>query len=93
MLEPERPRIALHHVLATANALQTLDHASIHEALSRHQRGDWGDLTDEDHEANTSALQTGGSLFSLYHDNRGTKFYIITEPDRSVTTVLLPEDY
>ena len=47
----------------------------------------------QDIEANERALQDGGRLFSRYQDSKAVKFYIITEADRSATTVLLPEDY
>jgi hypothetical protein len=62
-------------------------------ALKRHHTGDWGDLCAEDKEANEIALQYGGRLFSAYHDRKKVKFWIITEADRSATTVLLPSDY
>jgi len=63
------------------------------EALQRHVAGDWGELDEEDKKANDGALQTGERLLSAYQSATGTKFWIITEADRSVTTVLLPEDY
>lgn len=62
-------------------------------ALNRHNMGDWGILCDEDKEANEQALKYGGRLFSAYEDGKGTRFWIITEADRSATTVLLPDDY
>lgn len=80
-------------LVATINALKELVHEDIHNSLDRHLSGDWGDLCDEDREANEDALQNGGRLFSVYHDCKGVKFWIITESDRSATTVLLPDDY
>ena len=62
-------------------------------ALQRHASGEWGDLCKEDIEANEHALLHGGRLFSKYRSSRGVKFYVITEWDRSLTTILLPEDY
>lgn len=62
-------------------------------AIKRHCAGDWGDVCLEDHDANETALEEGGRLFSVYHDRAGVKFWIITEADRSATTVLLPTDY
>ena len=62
-------------------------------AVNRHYVGDWGDVCNEDYQANEEALAEGGRLFSVYHDRAGVKFWIITESDRSVTTVLLPDDY
>ena len=63
------------------------------QALRRHARGDWGDLDDEDRKANDRALQEGSRLFSAYKTKAGVKFWIITEADRSATTVLLPDEY
>lgn len=62
-------------------------------ALKRHHSGDWGDVCPDDRDANESALANGGRLLSVYHTEAGTKFWIITEADRNVTTVLLPSDY
>jgi hypothetical protein len=62
-------------------------------ALRRHANGDWGNLCDEDRRANDLALQDGSRLLSSYQSTSGTKFWIITEADRSATTVLLPNEY
>jgi hypothetical protein len=61
--------------------------------LGRHAQCDWGDSPKEDRLENDRALHGGGRLFSVYRDRSDTKFWIITEADRSVTTVLLPSDY
>jgi hypothetical protein len=60
--------------------------------LGRHVRGDWGDLDDEDKQRNDEALTLGSRIFSAYLVE-GVKFWVITEADRSVTTILLPEEY
>ena len=88
-----QPPFPLGRLVATPNALRQLSHADIQSALNRHITGDWGDLDSEDWAANESALVHGSRLFSVYHGENGVKFYIITEADRSVTTILLPEDY
>lgn len=62
-------------------------------SVTRHLAGDWGDLCDEDRVANELALTEGGRLFSSYTQEGVPKIWIITEWDRSVTTVLLPEEY
>lgn len=62
-------------------------------SVARHLAGDWGDLCDEDRVANEQALAEGGRLFSSYTQEGVQKIWIITEWDRSVTTVLLPEEY
>jgi len=62
-------------------------------ALRRHAGGDWGDLEPRDRQANDDALKHGDRLLSSYRATNGTKFWIITEANRAVTTVLLPEEY
>ena len=83
----------LGHLVATPNALEHLSQADILTGIKRHQAGDWGDVRDEDRQANDRALAEGTRLFSVYHSEKGDKFWIITEADRSCTTVLMPEDY
>ena len=62
-------------------------------ALSRHAGGDWGDCGPEDWKEERAFLEGRLPTLSVYHDQNGVKFWIITEADRSATTVLLPEDY
>lgn len=84
------PRFSLGQVYATAGFMALgLDPRP---CLLRHSRGDWGDVDPEDWAANESALQAGSRLLSTYRLG-GRKIYIITEADRSTTTVLLPEEY
>lgn len=85
-------RFSLGQLAVTANASLRLSTEEVVTALKRHASGDWGDLCPEDTLANDTALDQGGRLFSAYGwgENR---MWIITEADRSVTTVLLPEDY
>lgn len=63
------------------------------QGLMRHANCDYGDMPEEDKETNQAALEHGGRIMSAYTTANGTKFWIITEADRSVTTILLPEDY
>ena len=86
-------RFSLGQTVATPNALNQIPNYEIILALSRHVRGDWGILEPEDLQSNERALQFGGRLFSSYLSSQNVKFWIITEHDRSVTTVLLPMDY
>ena len=86
-------KFELGRVVITRNALNTLVAESVQVALARHAMGDWGELCEEDRTANERALTTGERLFSAYHDLKGVKLWIITEANRSATTVLLPEDY
>lgn len=86
-------KFLLGRLVATPNALTKLAQEDILRGVERHQSGDWGDVGDEDRTENELALQRGFRLFSVYHSTNGIKFWIITESDRSVSTVLLPEDY
>ena len=85
--------IPLGEIVATPGAITTLTGAEINSSLARHQAGDWGLVCDEDKQANDDALKTDARLLSVYENKDGVNFWIITEWDRNVTTVLLPEDY
>jgi hypothetical protein len=63
------------------------------KAFAGYLNGDWGEISEHDKKANDTALEHGGRLFAKYKDVGNTKFWITTEPDRSCTTILLPEDY
>jgi hypothetical protein len=63
------------------------------ESLGRHAKGDWGDLCQEDKKENDFSLKKGFRLLSAYERNGLPKIWIITEADRSVTTVLFPDEY
>lgn len=84
---------SLGQTVITRNASETLDPVDVNVALLRHAARDWGRLGAEDWEQNDQALRTGCRLLSAYRDSNGVDFWIITESDRSATTVLLPEDY
>ena len=86
-------KFPLGQVVITRNAADVLSEQDVRQALHRHAVGDWGDLDDEDIRENELSLQRGYRLLSAYHASNGTKFWIITEADRSATTILLPEDY
>ncbi len=62
------------------------------ESLRRHIAGDWGDLCEEDKQMNDDAIEGGDRIFSSYKIN-DDKIWIITEHNRSATTLLLPEEY
>lgn len=83
----------LGQTVITPNAKQTLHSADLMISLHRHVTGDWGDCDPEDAQQNDVAMNSGLRLFSVYHDREGVRFWIITEADRSSTTILLPEDY
>jgi hypothetical protein len=87
-----RPRFPLGEVVITANAAQHLDTVAVNEALGRHAAGDWGDIPPEDACENEYSLKEGFRLLSAYGTGQ-RRFWVITEADRSATTVLMPEDY
>lgn len=91
--ERRRQLFSLGRVVATANALSKLDAGSMAQAIRRHAAGDWGELDAHDRAANQAALRNAGRLLSVYRDRAGTRFYVVSESDRSATTLLLPEDY
>ena len=85
----------LGRIVATPGALQALEAAGEQPAqfLDRHASGDWGELDDEDKQENEFSLRNGFRIFSAYTTSGGDKIWIITEADRSATTLLLPEEY
>ena len=98
MDSPRLPPMSMHRfpmgrLVATPNALAHIAHDDILRALRRHAIGDWGDLDEDDRRENEDSLVHGRRLLSVYYGAAGTRFYIITEACRTVTTVLLPEDY
>lgn len=78
---------------ATHAVLEAASRPELMAALRRHMSCDWGDVCEEDWKANDRALRNGERLLSSYLTENGKKFWIITEADRSVTTILLPEEY
>lgn len=82
----------LGQVVITPTAKEAIPTYDILAGLTRHQRGDWGIVSDADKEANNLALESGDSILSVYMSG-DTEFWIITECDRSATTILLPDEY
>lgn len=78
---------------ATAVAMQSVNRVDICSALERHVHCDWGMVCRDDAEANDFALLHDLRILSIYEDRNGIRFWIITEADRSSTTILLPSDY
>ena len=86
-------KFSLGGIVITPAADDKLPPLDISQALLRHGRGDWGDVNDEERAANNWAVLSWGRMCSIYKDRNGTAFWVITEADRSTTTVLLPDDY
>ena len=80
-------------LITTPGASEKLKHTDILGGLFRHIEGDFGDISEGDKQLNEEAIKNGGCIHSEYHTADGTKFWIITEADRSCTTILLPEEY
>lgn len=83
----------LGRIVATPNALAQIPETDIRMGLMRHRKQDWGNVDPSDHALNDQALQEGTRILSAYRAANGVAFWIITEADRSVTTILMPEDY
>ena len=92
---PTIPLFPAGTIVATPGALRLLEQAnrSPLEFLSRHLRGDWGDLCPEDKTENELSLKQGFRLMSSYPVTESDNLWVITEADRATTTVLLPDEY
>ncbi len=90
-----RPLFTLGQCCATPGALAALDQTGqmAQNFLQMHVLGLWGEVCEEDAQTNREALAHGGRLMSVYRLTDDTKIWVITESDRSVTTVLLPSEY
>lgn len=90
-----RQKFPLGQIVATHGALDAMRSSgdSAHNLLNRHASGDWGEVCDDDKRLNDDAVHDGERLLSAYRLKGGTKLWIITEADRSVTTYLLPDEY
>ena len=86
-------KVPLGQIVATPAALGAVSQPDIVAALRRHAVGDWGEIDAYDRAANDDALKSGERILSVYQSATGTTFWVLTEADRSVTTVLLPDDY
>jgi len=86
-------KFPLGRLLATRTAASIISPADVAEAIRRHSYGDWGEVCKEDRAENEFSLEHGFRIMSIYTSSDGVRFWIITEADRSSTTVLLPEDY
>jgi hypothetical protein len=79
--------------MITSHAQGLLNQIDVGKCVMRHMNGDWGELSNEDKAENELSVKEGFRILSSYRDRNNIKFWIITETDRSATTVLLPEDY
>ena len=88
-------RFALGQTVITPGAEEALQIAgqTPTEFLRRHMSGDWGELSEDDVRENELSLKQGYRLLSRYETTKGERIWIITEADRSATTILLPIEY
>jgi len=86
-------KFPLGEISATPGVLSTVTPTEIMAGLHRHLMGDWGEVDSEGQATNERALVQGGPLGSIFTDASGTTFYVVTEADRSATTVLLPAEF
>ena len=93
MTPSDSVKVPLGQIVTTPAALGTVSQPDIATALRRHAVGDWGDTAPDDRAANDDALKLGERILSVYASATGTTFWVLTEADRSATTVLLPDDY
>jgi hypothetical protein len=89
------PTFHLGRIVATPGAIVALEFAGADalELLRRHANGDWGDLGVEDKRLNDEAILNGSRILSAYNLAGGERLWVLTEGDRSATTLLLPEEY
>src|SRR5919109_2098055 len=92
---PTIPLFSTGQIVATPGALALLEQTNKTplEFLSRHLRGDWGDLCQDDKTENELSLKHGFRLMSSYRVTENENLWVITEADRATTTVLLPDEY
>lgn len=90
-----KPLFALGQVVATPDALDAMTQLNIAplDLIHRHVTGDWGDLGVDDQQQNLLAIRSGLRIFSSYKLSASMKIWIITEADRSSTTLLLADEY
>jgi hypothetical protein len=90
-----KPLFSLGQVVGTPGALDAMIEAEQNpaELLVRHVTGDWGDLDDADKEENELSVKEGFRILSAYELETGVKVWVITEWNRCVTTILLPDEY
>lgn len=91
----KKPLFCLGQVVSTPGAMEAMRESGQNAAdfIGRHLLGDWGDLCEEDKQANEEALESGLRLLSSYRTHNGSKLWVITEADRSSTCCLLPSEY
>jgi len=86
-------RFEIGAIRITPGVENAVNQDDIFQALVHHMGGDWGEVDAHDWERNDEAVEQGHRIVSSYTAHNGTKFWVITEHDRSATTFLLPREY
>lgn len=92
-MQDKKARFRCGQLCATPAALDKVGRAGLTQLLERHLSGDWGDTCKSDARTNEEALRSGNRIISWYQVSKELRIMIITEADRSATTILLPEEY
>jgi hypothetical protein len=87
-----KSRFRLGRVVATTGVSESLSNDEMTGLIRRHVAGDWGEVNAHDAEENELGLRNGLRIFSVYRARDGRKVWVITEADRSSTTIMFPED-
>jgi hypothetical protein len=92
---PSPVRFQLGQIFATPGAIDTLEGSreSAQTFINRHARLEKGELSNEDHQENLFSVSRQLRIFSAFKTANGIKIWVITEADRSATTILLPSEY
>ena len=89
----DQSKFPLGQLYMTPGAYDALTAADMKIALFWHSQGYWGDVSEEDARENDFSVPRRLRILSAYHAENGTRFWVITEADRSATTILLPDEY
>ena len=94
-MSAERPLFVTGQLVATPAALRAIREAKANpiDYITRHTRGDWGEVGKEDAQENELSVSQGFRILSVYTLHTKVRIWVITEADRSVTTILLPDEY
>ncbi len=92
-MDSAAPRFSLGQLVITPGVQALLTADEILAAVRRHAAGDWGELDYDDRLENELSVREGFRILSAYKSPSGERFWVITEADRSVTTVLFPDEY
>lgn len=93
VLITEKPLFPVGRVVMTLGAQQVISEPVAALLLTRHMSGDYGDICSEDVDLNNARINTGGRILSSYDVSETESVWVVTEKNRSITTILLPSEY